>query len=132
MKSAEPCDRCPPRYAKVTRSARRLSLDFRFRGTTNVLDARAREDVDRVVGFLRDHPAEKILLLGFVDTTGDAKADVRRSRELAQAVDGALQTRGLRASVVEGYGSELAIAGNATEWGRTKNRRVEIWVVEDR
>ncbi|HXO40671.1 MAG TPA: hypothetical protein VN999_04420 [Thermoanaerobaculia bacterium] len=30
--------------------------------------------------------------------------------------------------VVEGFGAELPVAGNATEEAREKNRRVEIWL----
>jgi serine/threonine protein kinase/ABC-type phosphate transport system substrate-binding protein len=128
VKNAEPCERCTARYASVTKKARRLSLDFRFRGATKQLDARAVRDVDRVVRFLREHATSKILLVGFCDSTGEQKADKARSRELAQAVDAELAARGVRASVIDGFGGEMPIASNANDWGRSKNRRVEIWV----
>ncbi len=128
LKNVEPCDHCPARYLTATKRARRISLDFRFRPDGKRLDARAVRDVDRVVRFLRDHSASKILLFGFADATGEAKADAKRSRELAQLVDTELASRGVRASVVEGFGGDLPVASNATDWGRAKNRRVEIWV----
>ncbi|HEY8079567.1 MAG TPA: protein kinase [Labilithrix sp.] len=130
LKSVEPCERCPARYLTATKRARRVSLDFRFRPDARRLDARAVRDVDRVVRFLRDHPTSRILLFGFVDATADAKADTKRARELAQIVDGELASRGLRASVVEGFGGEMPLASNATEWGKTKNRRVELWLAD--
>ena len=128
LKNAEPCESCPARYATATKRARRLSLDFRFRPGTRELDTRAARDVDRVVRFVREHSTGRILLFGFCDSSGDARADVKRSRELAQAVDAELGARGLRAGVVEGIGGEMPVATNATELGRTKNRRVEIWL----
>ena len=130
MKSAEPCDHCPARYSTATKRARRLSLDFRFRPGTRQLDARAARDVDRVVNFLREHPTSKLLLFGFCDATGDAQGDQKRSRELAQVVDAELAMRGMRASVIEGLGSEMPVGANSTDWGRSKNRRVEIWLSE--
>lgn len=131
LKNAEPCAGCSPRYAALTKRARRLSLDFRFRPGSNALDARATRDIDRVVAFVREHPTGKVLLLGFCDSSNDAKADRKRSRELAQIVDAELAARGLRAGVIEGFGTDMPVATNATDFGRTKNRRVEIWL-EDR
>jgi phosphate transport system substrate-binding protein len=131
LKNAEPCGQCSARYATATKNARRLSLDFRFRPNARALDARAVRDVDRVVRFLRDHPTARILLFGFCDRTHDKGSDQKRSRELAQLVDAELGARGLHASVVEGFGSERPVVPDTTDWGRTKNRRVEIWL-EDR
>jgi phosphate transport system substrate-binding protein len=132
LKNAEPCDHCPARYASATKHLRRLSLDFRFRGNTHQLDARAIRDVDRVVRFLREHSSAKIVLFGFCDRTAEKAADVKRSRELAQAVNSELGARGVKAGTVEGFGAEMAVATNNTDWGRAKNRRVEIWVEEDK
>jgi phosphate transport system substrate-binding protein len=128
LKNAEPCVGCTPRYAAATKRARRLSLDFRFRPGTRDLDARAARDVDRVVRFVHEHPTTKVLLFGFSEPTKDARVDQKRSRELAQAVDTELGARGLRASVVEGFGGDMPTATETTEFGRTKNRRVEIWL----
>ena len=132
LKSKEPCEHCTPRYAKVTKAARRLSLDFRFRPGTNTLDARGTRDVDRVVRFLREHSTSRVLLAGFESATTDAKADAKHSKALAEAVESELQTRGVHASTIEGFGSEMPLAASDTDWGRAKNRRVEIWVIEDR
>jgi serine/threonine protein kinase/ABC-type phosphate transport system substrate-binding protein len=128
LKNAEPCEHCPAKYATLTKRARRLSLDFRFRPDKRELDARAVRDLDRVVRFLRDHPSARILLLGFSDATNDARKDQERSRELAQAVDAELAARGIHAGAVEGFGGAMPVATTDDAFARFKNRRVEIWI----
>jgi phosphate transport system substrate-binding protein len=122
--------RCPPAYVALTRNARRLSLDFRFRTGQDDLDSRATRDVDRLVTFLGNHRSGKVLLFGFSDGVGDAAANVRLSRERADAVSRELAARGVRAGAVEGFGSELPVGSNDDPRGREKNRRVEVWFVE--
>jgi len=39
-----------------------------------------------------------------------------------------LQIRGIKPSLVHGFGKIMPIASNDTEDGREKNRRVEIWL----
>jgi phosphate transport system substrate-binding protein len=36
--------------------------------------------------------------------------------------------RGIKPSLVNGFGREAPIASNETEEGREKNRRVEVWL----
>jgi serine/threonine protein kinase/ABC-type phosphate transport system substrate-binding protein len=126
LKSSEPCQGCPARYATLTRRARRLSVDFRFRPDSLELDTRAARDVDRVVRFLHGQSSAKILLFGFTEPSGEG--DVARSRDLARAVDRELAARGLRASVVEGFGGEMPVVSTTDAAGRSRNRRVEMWI----
>ncbi len=65
-----PCDaRCPRRYATLVREAKRLSLDFRFRRGSDVLDSRGARDLDRVIQFLHGHPGARLSLFGFSDSS---------------------------------------------------------------
>jgi phosphate transport system substrate-binding protein len=114
----------------LTRNARRLSLDFRFRSGQDELDSRATRDVDRLVTFLGNHRSGKLLLLGFSDAVGSDASNVRLSRERAEAVSRELAARGVRASAIDGFGSELPLASNDDPLGREKNRRVEVWLLE--
>jgi len=123
------CDaRCPPAYASLVAHAQRLSLDFRFRTGTSDLDSRAARDLDRVVQFLRERPSAPMMLFGFSDSSGDPASNARLSRERAQTVARELATRGVHPSVVEGFGSAMPVAPNATESDRERNRRVEVWI----
>jgi phosphate transport system substrate-binding protein len=68
------------------------------------------------------------MLLGFSDASGDATQNLQLSRERAKRVEGELSVRGLHAATIDGFGEEMPVASNATEDGRQKNRRVEVWL----
>jgi phosphate transport system substrate-binding protein len=123
------CDaRCPRRYAALIAGARRLSVDFRFRHASDELDSRATRDLDRVIHYLTRHPGSQILLLGFSDSSGSARRNLRLSQLRAAAVFRELATRGVRAAAVDGFGAAMPIATSSTETDRERNRRVEVWV----
>ncbi len=127
VRDPEPCPgHCPARYVEVGKKARRLSLDFRFRKGSTVLDSRGQRDVDRLLYFLHDRPSPHLYLLGFADVDGSKKEDLAKAR--AQAVDAELAAHGVHAQAVYGLGAEMPIASNATETGRDRNRRVEVWL----
>ena len=46
----------------------------------------------------------------------------------AKTVADQLEMRGIKPSVVHGFGKDMPIASNDTEDGREKNRRVEVWL----
>ncbi len=123
------CDeRCPVRYASLVRGARRLSADFRFRYGSDEADSRATRDLERVVQFLSRHPGSEVMLLGFSDSSGNPEHNMRLSRSRAAAIARELQTRGIRATAIDGFGAAMPVSANATDADRERNRRVEIWV----
>jgi phosphate transport system substrate-binding protein len=129
LRDPEPCDaRCPPTYAEAIAHAKRVSIDFRFRSGSNDIDSRASRDLDRLVQLLREHPNGKLALFGFSDGFGDPATNARLSRERARAIAGELETRGVVAAAVDGFGDALPVASNASEPGRERNRRVEVWL----
>ena len=69
---------------------------------------------------------------GHTDNTGSAAINNPLSVERAQSVRDYLVTRGVAAARVEtaGRGEREPVASNATEAGRAKNRRVEIFLRE--
>jgi phosphate transport system substrate-binding protein len=86
--------------------------------------------MDRVVSMISERGAagEKILLFGFADSIGSPATNQALSLSRAKIIEGELVRRGLKPSVVRGFGSELPVASNETADGREKNRRVEIWI----
>jgi OOP family OmpA-OmpF porin len=67
-------------------------------------------------------------LAGYTDNVGSAAANLKLSRDRAEAVKIYLATQGADASKIqtEGYGKANPIATNKTEQGRQINRRVEF------
>jgi phosphate transport system substrate-binding protein len=120
----------PLRYQRLTAGAERLSLDFRFRSSSADLDNKAIADLDRVIASLGELKlsAQNVMLIGFADGTGATDSNVTLSEERAHTVADQFAPRGLTPAVVTGFGAALPVASNATEDGRQKNRRVEIWV----
>jgi phosphate transport system substrate-binding protein len=120
----------PPEYKSLIQDANRLSLDFRFASGQLDLDNKAKVDLERVVSLIADlnYPADKIMLFGFSDSTGDSASNLALSQSRAKAVESQLIRRGIRPSIVRGFGSDLAVASNESDEGQARNRRVEVWI----
>lgn len=82
-----------------------------------------------IAKFLKENPSMKIYVVGHTDGTGDFDHNRKLSEARAQAVVKELTGRhGVAAARLSGHGvGPLApMAGNRTEEGRAKNRRVEL------
>jgi Outer membrane protein and related peptidoglycan-associated (lipo)proteins len=82
---------------------------------------------------LQRNPARGTLLIaGFADSLGSPEINRRLALERAEAVRNALLGVGVKLAAdrieVKGYGEIAPVACNDTEAGRSKNRRVEIWL----
>jgi len=122
------CEHCPASYAALSRSGKRLSLDFRFLTGSANLDNRGLRDLDRLLAFRRENSQGRLVLVGFSDRRGAAAQNLKLSLERAKKIAEELSERGVRAVDVEAMGSELPVASNDNENGREKNRRVEVWL----
>jgi phosphate transport system substrate-binding protein len=94
------------------------------------LDEHAAADLDRLVELLANpmYQQRDLLVFGFSDSAGGARKNMAISKGRAKAVAEQLQIRGIKPSLVHGFGKILPIASNDTEDGREKNRRVEVWL----
>jgi phosphate transport system substrate-binding protein len=120
----------PPDYQRLIQDAERLPFNFRFKSGSDELDNKASRDLGRLVQFLSDrsYQGRHVILLGFADSKGKPASNLELSRRRARSVEHELQGEGIRPAVVQGFGQEIPVAGNDTEEGREKNRRVEIWL----
>ncbi len=86
--------------------------------------------LDSIVAFLNRNPSTRIEISGHTDATGKEPHNLRLSENRADAVAEYIVDKGIATSRVtfNGYGSSRPIAGNDTEAGRRKNRRVEILI----
>lgn len=88
--------------------------------------------LDRFAASLTDNASTNVTIIGFTDTTGSAAINNPLSLDRALHTRDYLIGRGAQASrfTIEGRGDRDPIASNATETGRGRNRRVEIYVAE--
>lgn len=81
---------------------------------------------------LRDDRSSRISIVGHTDSTGSDVINNPLSVQRAESVRDYLVTRGVPAMNVQiaGRGDREPVADNATEEGRARNRRVEIYLRE--
>jgi outer membrane protein OmpA-like peptidoglycan-associated protein len=88
----------------------------------------ARENLDLVVNYMRQHPAIGLELHGHSDSVGSRAVNLQLSRRRAEAVQAYLTALGIetRRLKIRALGESHPIASNATQTGRLENRRVEL------
>jgi len=118
------------RYVRMTQSAVRLPLDFRFRSGSSALDNKALDDLGRVATFVSSpqYAGQNIVLMGFADSMGARQKNDELSQQRAGIVAEEFKARGIKVSEVLGFGADRPVASNGTPEGREKNRRVEVWL----
>ena len=91
-----------------------------------------RQVLDPFATALRDDPNARVTIVGHTDDTGPSSVNNPLSLERAQSVHNYLATRGVPPSHMQiaGRGEREPVADNATESGRARNRRVEIFLRE--
>lgn len=103
-----------------------------FQAGSSSIAGGSAEALDQVAQLLQANPDRRIRIEGHTDDTGPASVNLRLSQERAQAVARYLESRSVSAAqlIAKGYGSTQPVADNATESGRTRNRRIEISYVD--
>ncbi len=101
------------------------NLEFDFGKAT--IKEHSLESLDRVAEILVSKNFS-LKLAGHTDNVGSANANMKLSKDRAEAVKEYLVSKGANPSRIEatGYGSTQPIASNKTDAGRQKNRRVEF------
>jgi phosphate transport system substrate-binding protein len=119
-------------HAAATRGAQRLSATFRFANGSAQLDARAREELERVAEFLRrpENAALRVSVMGFTDGSGAFGPNRAMSNQRANEVAAQLRQRGVRVAQAKGFGPVAPVACDDDLNAATRNRRVEIWLGE--
>ncbi len=104
--------------------------NLRYRSGSDQLDINSLNNLDRLAKLLADPDYDdvQVVLIGFADNVGAARSNQRISERRAQKVADMLAGKGVQGIQVAGFGEALPVADNASESGRAKNRRVEIWL----
>ncbi|WP_431479762.1 substrate-binding domain-containing protein [Pseudomonas simiae] len=128
--AVEPRASMPEDYQAIARDAQRLTVNFRFEEGSASLDNKARQDLQRVVAYLKSHDKldKQVTLVGFGDAKNDPQRAALLSKLRAMAVRRELVKNGVVLRDIRGFGAQMPVAANTADEGRIKNRRVEVWV----
>ncbi|WP_460135394.1 substrate-binding domain-containing protein [Pseudomonas sp. S1_E04] len=128
--AVEPRPSMPEDYQAIARDAQRLTVNFRFEEGSASLDNKARQDLQRVVAYLKDHEKldKQVTLVGFGDAKNDPQRAALLSKLRAMAVRRELVKHRVVLRDIRGFGAQMPVATNTADEGRIKNRRVEVWV----
>ena len=90
-----------------------------------------RNTLDSVAGSLVQYPNSIIDVYGHTDSTGSDAFNQRLSEQRAQAVSNYMIQKGVSSARIkwQGFGETMPVADNDTEYGRARNRRVEIKII---
>jgi phosphate transport system substrate-binding protein len=110
-------------------SSIRLSTNFRFETGKSLLDLKAQADLERLPRFVFEkYPTHKMVILGFTDSDGGPDINMPLSKDRAEVVSTELRRSKVDARSA-GLGPVFPVDTNATEAGKAKNRRAEVWAV---
>ncbi|WP_417245218.1 phosphate ABC transporter substrate-binding/OmpA family protein [Celeribacter sp.] len=116
---------------------KRLTLGFRFEDGSTKLDAQSRSNVHLLAELLEAgvYDGQILTFAGFSDGQGEAAINKTLSKRRAQTVMKAVQQamgeafEADRVSLhAEGFGEAMPLACDDIAWGRSLNRRVEVWL----
>jgi outer membrane protein OmpA-like peptidoglycan-associated protein len=118
---------------KPTPQVVRLDNTALFDSSKAVLKAESKLALQSVLVWIQANPSKRVLIDGHTDNVGKAAANIRLSEERARAVRDWLvsaSTFPITHFSVQGLGDTQPLASNNDEQGRSKNRRVEITLVQ--
>ncbi len=97
------------------------------------LQTMAIDNLDDVVELLQSEPDKRIRIEGHTDSSGPAAVNQRISLARAEAVRDELVALGIASERIEaiGMGEDFPIASNDNADGRSRNRRVDVILLDD-
>jgi OOP family OmpA-OmpF porin len=107
--------------------------DVLFESGKASLSSEAVRNVEKLAGFLQQHPARNLLIEGHTDSVGSDEFNLGLSEKRAGAVKDQLVASGVNQERITtiGYGKRYPVAGNDTTAGRQQNRRVEVVILNE-
>jgi OOP family OmpA-OmpF porin len=121
-----PVQREEPAPVKEVPSFNYSNIQFEF--NSSILKTPSYPILDQIASDMKNNPEVRLNLNGHSSLEGTEKYNMSLSQNRAAAVKTYLVNSGVNADnlVTVGYGETQPIASNATEEGRSLNRRVEI------
>lgn len=108
-----------------------IPADVSFDSNSAYIKSAFRPVLNNFASSLQRNPNTQVIIVGHTDSTGGAHINNPLSLNRANATRDYLFSRGVQARIqTEGRGANQPIASNDSAWGRSKNRRVEIFVAQ--
>jgi len=106
----------------------RIALYINFDTGKSVIRDESKPIIEQIVGMLKSNPELKLSIEGHTDNAGNPASNKTLSEERAKSVVSTIVGQGISIERLSssGFGQDKPIAGNNTEEGRAKNRRVEL------
>ncbi|WP_328397011.1 OmpA family protein [Streptomyces sp. NBC_00390] len=106
-----------------------LQAEVLFGRDSAKLSGAAQSRISAIAAEIKAQDAKKVRVFGFTDDLGSEEHGEVLSKKRADAVHSLLSQQLSADGIsyeIRGYGEDYPIAGNTTEEGRRKNRRVEV------
>lgn len=120
--------------ATATEEGITLSLEnIQFEADSARLLPQEKDKIRKLAAFLERYPDRELLITGHTALAGTKEARQKLSEERADAVAKQLVEMGVRSEYnvyTRGFGADHPIAPNDTEANRSRNRRVEITILD--
>ncbi|NCO20879.1 MAG: solute-binding protein [Rhodobacterales bacterium] len=124
------------RLVRTLSGHNRLTVTYRFEGGATTLDAQSRSNVALLADALERGVFDDrtLLFVGFSDGQGPAAINRRLAASRAAAVRDAVRVAARTVDparltlATEAFGEAMPMACDEVEWGRSVNRRVEVWL----
>jgi phosphate transport system substrate-binding protein len=117
----------PNEYVNEVKNLKTMRYNIRFEFNKADLDTKAEQDGVKTVAWFKKNK-KTALLIGFADSIGSDDRNTQLSIERAGVFKTYLEAQGISCEVAKGFGKQIPVGDNASEDGRAKNRRVEIWI----
>jgi len=121
-------------FSKKSSVGKRYLLDEVYfdQGSSGIRDAEIAQ-LNELAKTIKENDRLIIEIVGYTDNVGDPRLNLGLSQFRAKAVSNYLFNKGADPNRIKsnGFGHEQAVAGNDTEEERTKNRRVEMVLIEN-
>lgn len=107
-----------------------LSSEVSFDFDSAKIKTDFRDSLNKVANVLAEYPSTAVHIVGHTDSTGREQYNQALSVRRASSVQRYLTTQGVSTprTRTKGYGENMPVANNASEAGRQRNRRVEIYL----
>ncbi len=123
--------------ANVYRQGNNVLLEthaFNFEIGKSEIGTENYELLEKILVATREFKSPHLLIMGHTDSTGSNALNMELSQQRAQAVSSFMQKIGkIDPKIIEakGYGKTRPVASNETAEGRTRNRRIEVMIINN-